>query len=91
MINNPLFVETNYIEGKKNILADAISRVFSSSNLYNSFDALHQDFPQIKGWMRFHPSQELLSALFSALLTGQDRGIDPLNKLGHFTHDKTTL
>ena len=91
MINNPLTIKADYIEGHKNILADAISRVFPSSTLYKSFDALHQEFPQINNWMRFHPSQELLSALYSALLDEQDRGIEPLNNLGHFTRDKTIL
>ena len=91
MINNPLTIKADYIEGHKNILADAISRVFSSSTLYKSFDALHQEFPQINSWMRFHPSQELLSALYSALLDEQDRGIEPLKSLGHFTRDKTIL
>ena len=89
MINNPVFIKAEYIEGRKNTLADAISRVFSSSKLFNSFDILHQEFPQIRTWKRFHPSQELLSALYLALSRGLDRGIEPLNNLGHFVQGKT--
>jgi len=88
MINNPLMIKAEYIQGHKNKLADAISRVFSTSTLFNSIDALHQEFPQMRTWMRFHPSQELLSALYLALLKGLDRGIEPLNNLGHFTQGK---
>ena len=90
MINNPVFIKAEYIEGHKNTLADAISRVFLSSTLFNSFDTLHQEFPQIRTWKRFHPSQELLSALYLALSRGLDRGIEPLNNLGHFEQGKIT-
>ena len=88
MINNPLGFKADYIQGKSNVLADSISRVFASSN--SSFTELFQNHPQMRSWMRFHPSQELLSYLFSALLTGQDQGLLPIKNFGHFTHDNIT-
>ena len=89
MINNPLGFKADYIEGSSNILADSISRTVASSNY--SFNDLFQNFPQINSWMRFHPSQELLSYLFSALLTGLDQGLTPIKKLGHFTQGNIIL
>ena len=88
MINNPLGFKADYIQGKSNVLADSISRVFASSN--SSFSELFQNHLQMRSWMRFHPSQELLSYLFSALLTGQDQGLLPIKNFGHFTHDNIT-
>ena len=87
MINNPLGLQADYIKGEHNTLADAISRVFSSTSS-NTFSKLHQEFPQLKLWKRFHPSQELLSLLYSGLLKGQDPGIEQIKNLGHFSHDK---
>ena len=86
MINNPLGIKTDYIKGETNVLADSISRVFTSSS-NTSFYKLHQTFPYLKFWMRFHPSHELLSAIYSALLTGLDPGISQIKKLGHFSRD----
>ena len=59
MINNPLEIKADCIEGKSNILAESISRIFVSSNTF--FDDLFLKFTQIRSWKRFHPSQELLS------------------------------
>ena len=88
MINNPVGLNAEYIPGLNNILADAISRVYSNSLSHSSFEKLFQEFPQMKYWMRFHPSQELLSALYSGLLKGQDPGLYLPKHLGHFTQGK---
>ena len=75
MIRNPIGL--NYIEGKSNTLADPILHVFpTSSSLINSFQNLHQRFSQLKYWKRFHSNPELLSLLYSGLLTEQDPGIE---------------
>ena len=87
MINNPVGIKAEHIAGKSNILADAISRIFNISYSNNSFNNLFQEFPQMKLWKRFHPSQELLSALYSGLVQGQDQGLCPPDKLGHFVQD----
>ena len=47
--------------------------------------------PLLKHWLRFHPSQELLSFVSSALLAGHDQGILQIKNLGHFSPDKNIL
>ena len=91
MINNPVGIKAEYIAGKSNVLADAISRVYTNLYSNTSFKNILQEFPQMKLWKRFHPSQELLSRLYSALLQGQDQGLCPINKLGHFALDSNIL
>ena len=91
MINNPVGLRAEHIAGVLNVIADAISRTYSSSYSKLSFDKLFQEFPQMKSWNRFHPSQELLSALYLGLLEGQDQGLCLPKILGHFAQDKTTL
>ena len=91
MINNPIGIRAEHIAGELNILADAISRTYSSSFSKLSFDKLFQEFPQMKSWNRFHPSQELLSAIYLGLLEGQDLGLCLPKTLGHFSQGKNTL
>ena len=57
MINNPVGIKADHIAGSENILADAISRVYNSSYSKFSFTKIFQEFPQMKSWKRFHPSQ----------------------------------
>ena len=85
MINNSLGFKANFVKGEDNILADAISRTVVSKN--TSFSILYQRFPHLRSWKRFIPSQELLSHLFSALLTEQDHGLVWIKNLGHFVQD----
>ena len=87
MINNPVGIKADHIAGTSNTLADVISRVYTTSYSETSFHKIFQEYPQMKSWKRFHPSQELLSVLYSALLQGQDHGLCPPNKLGHFAQD----
>ena len=37
MINNPMGVKSDYIQGEKNVIADFISRIFSSQNTAVTF------------------------------------------------------
>ena len=91
MINNPLGIIADYIPGELNVLADAISRVYTNSPSIPCLNKLHQEFPQLNSWKRFHPSQELLSALYSGLLLEQDLGLNLPKNLGHFDQDKNIL
>ena len=88
MINNPVGLRAEHIPGEKNVLADAISRTYSSIYSKLSFNKLFQEFPQMKSWIRFHPSQELLSIIYSGLLEGQDKGLCLPKNLGHFVQDR---
>ena len=90
MINNPVGIRAEHIAGLSNTLADAISRVYSTSFSQISFNKIFQTFPQMKSWKRFHPSQELLSAIYLGLLQEQDCGLCPPNRLGHFVLENNT-
>ena len=91
MINNPLGLSSSHIAGVDNTTADAISRTFTGSNIPPSSDTLLQAVPKLKSYMRFHPSAELLSHLYSALSLTQKRGLPQISKLGHFSPGNNTL
>jgi len=76
MINNPVGVTADRIDTKTNVIADKISRWDTESDILLGFDALLQEFPQLKCCRRFHPSPELISLVTDALLS--DKLIDPL-------------
>ena len=84
MINNPVGLKAEHIAGESNILADKISRIYNSSYSEYSFHNLFQEYPQMKLWSRFHPSQELCSSLFTGLLVGAKVGYSRPKTLGHF-------
>ncbi len=90
-MNNPVGINAEHIAGELHILADVISRTYSSSYSKLSFDILIQEFPQMKLWNRFHPSQELLLAIYLGLLEGQVQGLCLPKTLGHFSQDKNTF
>ena len=91
MINNPLGVKADHIAGSSNVLADAISRVYTNFFSELSFKNIFQEFPQMNSWKRFHLSQELLSVIYSALLQDQDHGLSQLRNLGHFAQGNNIL
>ena len=89
MINNPVGLNSRYIEGLKNEIADAISRIHKANEMFE-ISTLMQDFPQLKSCRRFHPSRELLSHLYAAV---SQKWADPLQlpkQLGHFDPAKIT-
>ena len=90
MINNPIGIEAKHIAGIKKNLADAISRVYTSSYSKLSFTKVFQEFPQMRSWNRFLPSQDLLSYLCSSLSVGQ-RSLCPPKLFRHFVQGKNTL
>ena len=91
MINNPVGITAEHIAGINNILADAISRIFSQNNSTLSFKKLMQEFPMMKSRNRFLQSQEFLSALYSELLEVREPGLCLPKTLGHFTQEKNIL
>ena len=91
MINNPQGIKSDFIPGVKHVLADTISSTYSNSNSLPSFIILFKEFPGMKSWERFNPSQELLSLLFSALLDGLEPGLCHPKTLGHFSAANSTL
>ena len=85
MINNPVGLKAEYIEGVRNLHTDAISRTYSNPNKILSFYQIFQDFPQIKSWTKFHPSQGLLSTIYSALIEGREPRLCVTKTLGNFS------
>jgi hypothetical protein len=77
MINNPVGINTNHITTHANIIADKISRHKSESDSLLHFHTLSQEFPSLKGCLRFLPSHALLSAIMDSLLSAPM--IDPLS------------
>ena len=69
MINNPVGLDTDYINTKLNVIADRISRHKKETNILLGFDTLCQEFPQLKCCRRFHPSKDLISWVTDALLS----------------------
>jgi len=70
MINNPLGLSTARITTKDNVIADAISRS-TDNNSQLFFESLASSHPQLRGCVRFQPSQELLSVITTILSTGK--------------------
>ena len=75
MINKPVGIQVEHIAGIKNILANAISRIYSKHNSVPCLKKLMQEFPMMKSWNRSLPSQESLSDLYLGLLEGREPGI----------------
>jgi hypothetical protein len=60
-----------YIEGKKNTIADYLSRLCQQDDSSQfRYTSLVQQFPQLKSCHHFHLSAELLSLVSTSLLTG---------------------
>jgi hypothetical protein len=76
MINNPVMLDTGRVDTKTNVIADRISRWECEADTSSGFLNLLQDFPQLRDCQRFHPSQELISLIWDALLN--DKLVNPL-------------
>lgn len=87
-MNNLLGLGANHIDGSKNIAADAISRVYSNSNVPHSIDSLLKTIPKFITYRCFHPSPKLLSHLYSALYSEQKRGLSQISTYGRFRPGK---
>ena len=90
-INNSLGLNTDFIPGIENIVADTISRLHPIAGSAPDFSILFQEFPGLRTCRRFQPSAKLLSDLMHALLTGLNPGIPQAKTLGHFSPAKDTI
>jgi len=84
-----LGLKSAYIPGDDNTIADRISRM-QTTNKRISFSSLSQAYPTLTTCTRFHPSQELLSATWAALLSPQQFLLPQIKKLGHLAPASTT-
>ena len=89
MMNYSVNLKVKHISGVNNVLVDSILSIYLQHNSVVSFDNLMQKFPQMKSWSRFHPSQELISTIYSELLVGQGPGCFIPKTLGHFSQDRS--
>ena len=89
-LNNSLGLNSEFLAGLLNIIADAISRVRSPRGSAPDFTQLMQDFPELNSCHRFHPSAELLSCLMQGLLSKLGPGVQVPKTLGHLTQDNAT-
>ena len=76
MINNPVGIDTEYINTKANVIPDRISQFKLKTDTLLGFDILMQEYPQLKSCRRFQPSKELISWISDALLS--EKLEDPL-------------
>jgi len=67
MINNPLGLDTEYVNTKSNVIADRLSRCKTLSDAFLEFDLLKQEYPQLRHCRHFQPSNELISCILDAL------------------------
>ena len=82
LLNNRLGINAQYLEGARNIIADRISRIHKNTHAKFDFGQLLQEFPQLGGCRRFHPSQELLLAITTALSKKQHPNLQQIKVLG---------
>ena len=78
MINNPVGLDTNYINTKKNVIADRLLQYKTESDAVRGFTSLQQEFLQLRNCRRFQPSNEIISWILDALSLG--KLADPLAK-----------
>ena len=76
MIENPVAVDTDHISTDDNVIADRISRIKHEANIVRDFALILQDYPELRGCKRFHPSAKLISHIMDAI--SQKKFIDPM-------------
>jgi len=85
MVHNPsLHLSASFIPGSDNIIADSISRMKTSKNKL-TFSQISQKYPPLTACRRFHPSPELLSSIWDALLLRRAHPLEQIAVLGHFS------
>lgn len=77
MINNPVGLNSAHVCSEDNVVADGISRIADASHASSYFLSLIQEFPELAGCRRFHPSNELISMIMAAIC--QQSFADPVS------------
>ena len=89
LVNQTAGLDSAHISGDDNDCADNISRLNKDS--VSSISSLFQKYPKLASYRRYHPSPELISLIYSALLNNLGEVPMPLRLRGHFSADKDTL
>ncbi|MGH3056215.1 MAG: hypothetical protein ACRDL7_14670, partial [Gaiellaceae bacterium] len=87
LMKSDMGINAAHVAGEKNEIADHISRTFPTATGSLS---INQVPPQLSCCRRFHPGQEILSALYCALLSHQVPVPTQVQTTGHFSHVGTT-
>ena len=72
LIDSPLGINAKYLPGDENFIADAISRLKQekgANNFFYDYSTLKQNYPILRNCRSFQPSQELLSMLWTIILS----------------------
>ncbi len=72
LIDSHLGANAKYLPGDENFIADAISRIKQQKGIHNFFydySSLKQNYPIFENCRSFQPSQELLSMLWTIILS----------------------
>jgi len=89
MIGNNVAARTARVDTKANVIADRISRVNRATNIAHEFPRIAQDYPELSGCKRFHPSAELISHIMDAI--SQKKSIDPLEVSNSLRHNPGSI
>ena len=89
LLTSPLALDSSFIPGVENTVADAISRSDLTSYL-KLHAALTQAYPSLASCRRYHPSPELLSVIFSALSDASTPNLGKTVPLGLFSPASAT-
>ena len=84
LVNEPMGLWSGYVKGEKNVLADRISRMQTNTKKI-SFQSLSQAYPNLQHCRRFHPSQELLSTIWEAMLSPKIFTLFKIKNFGQFS------
>ena len=87
--NQSAGLDSAHISGTDNDCADNISRL--TKDLISTISSLFQKYPKLASYHRYHPSPELISLIYSALLNNLEEVQMPLMLKGHFVAGKLTL
>jgi len=89
LATNPhIGLSSSHIAGDKNNIADDISRLSPHSSTHKfslSFSLIKQKYPNLNNCARFHPSREILSLLWDALLCKPTPPLPTIKNYGHST------
>ena len=88
LINQSLGIDSAFLPGRENIVADNISRLKRS---LTSLNALLQKHPFLASYRRYHPPHELCSKIYNCLTNISEALPGPLRMKGHFTHAKANI
>jgi len=89
LLKSPLGLQSSYIPGTMNTVADHISRM-QTTNKRISFSKLSQAYPTLQACKRFHPNHNFLSLIWEALLSPHQFSLPTIKTLGHLSRASNT-